>query len=98
MTIAISAETERRLQAEASRRGVPADQLAEQLLDAVLAEATHASPNQSSIDILNAWESESATNDAAEITRRQREFEHFKRELNQTRIETDGRGARIPFP
>ena len=55
-------------------------------------------PNQSSIDILNAWEAETATNDATEIARRQEEFDEFKRELNLTRLATDGPAARVPFP
>ena len=98
MTIMLSAETETRLQAEASRRGLLADQLVEQLIDAALPKPATKQPNQSSIDILNAWEAETQTDDPAEIARRQVEFEEFKRELNQTRLMTDGPNARIPFP
>lgn len=61
MTIILSAETEERLLAEASRRGMRADQLAEQLIVAALPRAAEPpKPNQSSIDILNAWEAETA--------------------------------------
>lgn len=98
MTIVLSPETEVRLMAEASRRGIAADQLAEQLIDAALPKAHNSRPNQSSIDLLNEWEAETATDDLQEIARRQAEFEEFKRELNQTRLATDGPDARVPFP
>ena len=98
MTIILSAETENRLITEASRRGIGTDQLVEQLIDAGLPKATAARPNQSSIDILNEWEARTGTDDRMEIVRRQEEFEEFKRELNQTRLATDGPEARIPFP
>jgi hypothetical protein len=98
MTIILSAETERRLAAEASRRGIGPDQLVEQLIDAVLPKDTGEKPNQSSIDILNEWEAQTATDDREEIARRQEEFEEFKRELNQSRLATDGPDARVPFP
>ena len=98
MTIMLSAKTEGRVKAEASRRGVGADQLVEQLIDAALPQPSGKKPNQSSIDLLNAWEVQTATDDPDEIARRLAEFEEFKRELNQTRLMTDGPDARIPFP
>ena len=98
MTIMLSAETETRVEAEASRRGLRADQLVEQLIDAALPRQLAKQPNQSSIDILNDWEAQTATDDPAEMARRQVEFEEFKRQLNQTRLMTDGPNARIPFP
>jgi hypothetical protein len=98
MTIILSAATERRLAAEASRRGIGMDQLVEQLIDALLPKETGAKPNQASIDILNEWEAQTATDDPGEIARRQAEFEEFKRELNQTRLAMDGPDARVPFP
>ena len=98
MTITLSAEAGKRLRAEATRRGIAADRLAEQLIDAGLPKDCEPVPNQSSIDILNAWEAETATNDATEIARRQEEFDEFKRELNLTRLATDGPAARVPFP
>jgi hypothetical protein len=98
MTINLSTEAEKRLFAEASRRGIAASQLVEQLIDAGLPNGSEPAPNRSSIDILNDWEAETATDDPAEIARRQDEFEEFKRELNKTRLTTDGPGARVPFP
>src|SRR5665213_2707880 len=98
MTITLSSESEARLMAEASRRGIRADELVEQLIDASLPKKIETRPNQSSIDILNEWEAETATDDPEEIARRQIEFEEFKTELNQTRLMTDGPNARIPFP
>jgi hypothetical protein len=98
MTIILSPDTETRLAAEASRRGIRADQLVEQLIDAALPKKTESKPNQSSIDILDQWETETATSDPEEIAKRQIEFEEFKAELNRTRLMTDGPDARIPFP
>jgi len=54
--------------------------------------------NRQSIQILDEWASEDATEDPEEIARRQAEFEEFKHELNQTRLATDGPNARIPYP
>jgi hypothetical protein len=98
MTIILTAETEKRLIAEASRRGIGTEQLAEQLIDAGLRKSPPPSTNQRSIDILNEWEAETATTDPDEIARRQQEFEEFKRELNETRLASDGPDARVPFP
>jgi hypothetical protein len=98
MTITLSDKTQRRLTAEASRRGVRAEQLAEQLLNAALPEPTTENPNQSSIDILNEWEAQTATTDPKELAEAQREFEEFKQALNETRRAIDGPNARIPFP
>ena len=98
MTITLSPESEKRLIAEAARRGIRADQLVAQLIDAALPTKIESMPNQSSIDILNRWEADTASDDPQEIARRQIEFEEFKRELNQTRLMTDGPDARIPFP
>jgi hypothetical protein len=98
MTIILSGDTERRLLDEAARRGVRADQLVTELIDAALPKSMGKRPNQASIDILNEWEAETATDDPVEITRRQEEFEEFKREMNQTRLSTDGPNARVPFP
>ncbi len=98
MTILLSEEAANRLNAEASRRGIRAEQLVEQLIDAAIPVNGAAQPNQSSIDILAAWEAETATDDPAELERRQSEFEEFKKELNRTRIMTDGPDARVPFP
>jgi len=98
MTITLSENTEGRLLAEAKRRGVGVNQLAEQLIEAALPQAGDNSANQRSIEILDQWEAEDATTDPDEIARRQAEFEEFKRELNQTRRATDGPNARIPYP
>ena len=98
MTITPVPEVERRLKAEASRRGVDADRFLNQLIEAALPLAPEKRPNQSSIDLLNAWEAQTTTDDPREIALRQVEFEEFKRELNQTRLMTDGPNARVPFP
>jgi hypothetical protein len=77
---------------------VGASQLAEQLIDAALLRSSEARVNEKSLQILDEWEAQDATDDPAEIARRQAEFEEFKRELNQTRLAADGPNARIPYP
>ena len=97
MMIVLSAETEARLKEEALRRGIAADQLVEQLiLEAALKRGQK--PGQATLDLFDEWEREDATDDPQEIARRQAEFEDFKREMNATRVATDGPNARIPFP
>ncbi len=46
--------------------------------------------NEASIDILNAWDAETTTDNADELALRQREFEDYQRELNATRLMSDG--------
>jgi hypothetical protein len=98
MSIVLSPRIERRLIAEASLRGVPPERLADQLIDAALPPSPGLPPNQSSIDILDQWQSQTKTDDPVELQHRQVEFEQFSTEMNATRIATDGPDARIPFP
>jgi hypothetical protein len=97
MTIMLSAETETRLREEALRRGIAADQLVDQLIREATAK-TEPKPGQATLDLLDQWEREDATDDPQEIARRQAEFEDFKREMNATRLAAEGPNSRIPFP
>jgi hypothetical protein len=97
MMIVLSAETETRLKEEALRRGMAADQLVEQLIREAAARP-QPKPGQATLDLFDEWEREDATDDPQEIARRQAEFEDFKREMNVTRLATDGPNSRIPFP
>ncbi len=106
MTITLPIDMETGLNREAQRHGVNAEEFVKRLIAGALPPAgtvqdeltTQARANQSSIDILNQWERQTATDDPAEIARRQSEFEEFKREMNGNRRETDGPDARTPFP
>jgi hypothetical protein len=97
LTITLSVDTEARLRAEAARRRIAADRLMEQLIREAIAGPPE-KPGQATIDLFGKWEREDATDDPQETVRRQAEFEHFMREMNATRLSSEGRGARIPFP
>jgi hypothetical protein len=62
---------------------VGVDQLAEQLIDAALPRRDAEPVNRRSIQVLDEWEAQDATDDPEGIARRQAEFEEFKREMNQ---------------
>jgi hypothetical protein len=93
MTIILPAEIESRLKNEANRQGVDPSQLAAALLSRALDP-----PDQATLDVLARWEAENATDDPAEIARREQELQEFKRAMNRNRLDSDGPGARTPFP
>lgn len=100
MTIALDPEIETRLKGEAARRGIDAAEYAQQLLAANLPArpATPPARDQATLDILDAWERETATDDAEELARRQAEFEEFKLGMNRNRLEMEGPHARKVYP
>jgi predicted glycogen debranching enzyme len=93
MTIILPAEIELRLKNEASRQGLDPSQLAAALLSRALGRS-----DQATLDVLARWEAENATDDPAEIARREQELQEFKRAMNRNRRDSDGPGARTPFP
>jgi hypothetical protein len=97
MMIVLSVEAEARLKEEALRRGMAADQLVEQLIREAVPKPQR-KPSQATLELFDEWEREDATDDPQEIARRQAEFEEFRREMNATRLATDGPAARVPFP
>src|SRR4051794_17481426 len=100
MTIQLRPELETRLTEEARRQGVAPNDFAVKLIEQGLpnAAAHGAVPNQAAIDVLRQWEEENATDDPAEIARRQQEFEEFKEAMNRNRLEMEGPNARKIFP
>jgi hypothetical protein len=95
ITIALPPEIEKRLKGEASRRGLGAEEYAKRLIVAQLPpdEATE------SVSALFAqWEAEDATDDPAEISRRNCEVDEFKEAMNRNRQDMEGSGSRKPFP
>ena len=95
MTIALSPELEGRLKAEADRRGMKPDELAQQILtERLSADAPVRGPNQATLDLLARWNAEDATGDPAEIARRTEEAEEFMQNLARNRIEMEGPNAR----
>ncbi len=96
MVIVLSGAIETQLKEEALRRGLAADQLVEELIRQAAEKPQR--PGEATLTLFEEWEREDSTNDPHEIARRQAEFEDFKREMNATRLATDGPNARVPFP
>ena len=94
LTITLSSELEKRLKDEAERAGLDPGAYAQRLI----AENLHGRATQTLGDLFTEWETEDATDDPAELARRNAEFEEFKQNMNQNRIDSEGPGARVPFP
>jgi HEPN domain-containing protein len=95
MTIELPAEIEARLKGEAQRQGVPAEQYAKQILVEHLGRP---GATQSIEELFAEWEAEDHTDDPDEISRRNEEFEEFKKAMNQNRLDSEGPNARKLFP
>jgi hypothetical protein len=94
MTISLSKELEGRLREHARRHGVEPAEYAARLIEQHLPPV----PDQASIDILDQWEAENATDDPAEQARQREEGEEFMRNLARNREEMEGPGARKLWP
>ena len=95
LTFTLPPEVESRLEAEASRRGLPAAELVRKLIDDALPAPKI---DQATIDLLDRWERENATDDPEEIARRQIEFEEFKEGMNRNRLEMEGPDSSPVYP
>ncbi|HET6251298.1 MAG TPA: hypothetical protein VFE47_26680 [Tepidisphaeraceae bacterium] len=95
LTIPLPVEIEDRLKAEAKRHGLDASEYATKLIEAALPKPTI---DQVTIDLLDKWERDNATDDPEEIARRQVEFEEFKEGMNRNRLEMEGPLARKIYP
>jgi hypothetical protein len=95
LTITLEPETESRLQGAASRLGVNAAEYAKKLIEDGLRKPP---VDQVTIDLLDKWDREEATDDPEEIARRQKEFEEFKEAMNRNRLEMEGPLARKIYP
>jgi len=88
MTLTISdlpPEVERRLKIEAARLGLNEADYVKQLIQRGLPtteEPTHFM-DQATLDLLAQWDAEDATDDPAEIVRRQAEWEEFRKSMNE---------------
>ncbi len=94
-TIALNRDAERRLLEEAARRGLPPATYAAHLIEEHLPTLA---PPTSLTEMFREWDAEDATDDPAEIARRDSEFEELKQRINANRRESEGPGARTPFP
>jgi hypothetical protein len=93
-------ELENRLKNEAERRGVAAPELARQLIEAGLHVDVELQKklNQSTLDLLAKWNAETEMPTPDELERRNREWAEFQAGMNRNRVESEGAGARIPYP
>ena len=93
LTIQIDDDVARLLAREAGRQGVDAHEYARRLIAHSVGHPETTPPNRATLDLLAQWDREDATDDPAEIERREGELKELKRALN------DNRGSgRMPFP
>lgn len=85
LTINIPPETERQLKMEAARAGVDESEYARRLIELALPQPK-AVGDQATLDLVAQWDAEDATDDPAEIARRQKEWEEFRMSMNQNSI------------
>lgn len=95
MTISVSKELEERLRRQAALRGVEPDIYAARLLEQGLDAKEGRNPT---LDLIDQWNAEDATNDPEEIARREKEAEEFMESLARSRIEMEGPYARKLWP
>ena len=92
LTITIPPETERRLKTEAARLGVDETEFATRLIEQGLPKPRPV-VDQATLDLLAKWDAEDATDDPAEIARRQGEWEEFSKSMNENSI-----SGRLVYP
>ena len=81
--IPLNPELEKRLTEEASRHGVDAVEYARRLIEQHLPRSEPL-PGQATLDLFARWDEEDATEDPAEISRRESQWEELKRALNES--------------
>jgi hypothetical protein len=74
---------------------MPADKMAEEILDSGLPRTPHVG---SLSRLFTEWQEEEASDDPAELARRNEDFDAFTRAMNRNRLESEGPNARIPYP
>lgn len=82
-----------RLEAQASSLGLDTVEYAKKLIEDNLP-----TPNQSTLELFKKWDEEDATDDPAEIERRNREAEGFMQSLARNRVDMEGPNARRLWP
>ena len=82
MTIQLRSELEFRLRAEARRRGMRAEEYIEKILSDQVPAEDAPLPDRATLDLLKKWDEEDATDDAAEIERRVKQWEEFRQSMN----------------
>lgn len=95
LSLDISTDLESRLRDEAARAGMSPEEYVRRLIERSVPDAGAA---RYTLDLFAQWEADEATNDPAELERRQREAEAFMEGMNRNRIESEGPAARKPYP
>jgi predicted DNA-binding protein len=95
LTIALPPETETRLQVEALRQGVEVADYVKKLIENALPKPE---VDQATLDLLDRWDREQATDDPEEISRRQAEVKEFMESMNRNRLEMEGPNASRVYP
>jgi len=93
LTIQIDEDLARQLAREAGREGVDSQEYARRLIEEKVGRLKSTPPNSATLELLAQWDCEDATDDAAEIARREEQLKELKMALNENR----GSG-RTPFP
>jgi hypothetical protein len=93
LTVQMDEELARKLADEARRQGVDPQEYARRLIEEKVGRPEPLRTNRSTLDLLAQWDREDATDDPAEIARREEELRLLKTALNENR----GSG-RTPFP
>lgn len=96
MTINLSPETEATLKRVASERGLEPSEYARRVIEEAL--TTRPVVDQATIDLLDQWDREDATDDPEEIARRQQEVKEFMDGMNRNRLEMEGPTSRKVYP
>ncbi len=92
LQIELTDDTEKLLKREAERQGIGPEELAKSLIEKSFVVGP---PDTATLELLAKWDERDATDDPAEIERRNRDFEEFKNAINETRRAA---GARIIYP
>lgn len=88
MTLTISnipPEIEQRLRREAARVGLDEAEFVKRLIEKALP-SSERTVDRATLDLLAAWDAEDETDDPAEITRRQREWEELRKSMNENSL------------
>lgn len=93
LTIEMDDELARRLATEALRQGIDSQEYARRLIEEKIGHQEPISSNRATLELFAQWDHEDATDDPAEIARREAELKELKKALNENR----GSG-RTPFP
>ena len=98
LQIDLPADVNARLEAKAEGLGIAPAEYAKKLIIEHLPPAVPVPANGSLAELFAKWDAEDATNDPAEIEKRNREFEELKQAMNRNRLEMEGPNARKVWP